>query len=88
MLGRRTSQDRQGGYNSSRLLQAQEKDVPLNVSPREFLGKRTALFGMTRTGRSNSVKKSIQATVGMTEHAPYELDRPLEGRADTGTFHR
>jgi DNA helicase HerA-like ATPase len=69
-------------YSSSRRFQAREKDVPVYVSPQDFLGKRTALFGMTRTGKSNSVKKIIQATVGMTEHAPYELDRPVEGTAD------
>ena len=69
-------------YSSSRRFQAQEKDVPVYVSPQDFLGKRTALFGMTRTGKSNSVKKIIQATVGMTEHAPYELDHPVEGTAD------
>lgn len=69
-------------YSSSRRFQAQEKDVPVYVSPQDFLGKRTALFGMTRTGKSNSVKKIIQATVGMTEHAPYILDSPVEGTVD------
>ena len=69
-------------YSSSRRFQAQEKDVPVYVSPQDFLGKRTALFGMTRTGKSNSVKKIIQATVGMTENAPHELDQPVEGTAD------
>lgn len=29
---------------------------------KDILGKRTALFGMTRTGKSNTVKKLIQAT--------------------------
>ncbi|WP_194905021.1 ATP-binding protein [Catenulispora rubra] len=38
-------------------------EVPVYVSALDFLGKRTALFGMTRTGKSNSVKKIIQATV-------------------------
>lgn len=42
------------------------EDVPVYVSPLDFLGKRTALFGMTRTGKSNSVKKIIQATVGIS----------------------
>lgn len=41
-------------------------DVPVYVSALDFLGKRTALFGMTRTGKSNSVKKIIQATVGIS----------------------
>lgn len=35
--------------------------VPVYISPLDFLGKRTALFGMTRTGKSNTVKKLIQA---------------------------
>lgn len=65
-------------YSSSRRFQAQRKDVPVYVSPQDFLGKRTALFGMTRTGKSNSAKKIIQATVGMSEKAPYELDQPVE----------
>ncbi|MEW6636282.1 MAG: DUF87 domain-containing protein, partial [Actinomycetota bacterium] len=69
-------------YSSSRRFQAQEKDVPVYVSPQDFLGKRTALFGMTRTGKSNTVKKIIQATVSMTENAPHQLDRPVEGNAD------
>jgi DNA helicase HerA-like ATPase len=52
-------------YSSSQRLVTSE-DVPVYVSPLDFLGKRTALFGMTRTGKSNSVKKIIQATVGIS----------------------
>src|SRR5690606_31451511 len=52
-------------YSSSRRFQQQEDDVPVYVRPQDFLGKRTALFGMTRTGKSNTVKKVIQATVEM-----------------------
>src|SRR5207247_2634184 len=44
-------------YSSSRRFQAREVQVPVYVSPQDFLGKRTALFGMTRTGKSNTVKK-------------------------------
>ena len=43
--------------------------VEVCVNPRDFLGKRTALFGMTRTGKSNTVKKIIQATMSMSEMA-------------------
>ncbi|NEQ67552.1 MAG: DUF87 domain-containing protein [Symploca sp. SIO2D2] len=51
-------------YSSSRRFQEQEREeVPFYVSPTDFLGKRTALFGMTRTGKSNTVKKIVQATV-------------------------
>ncbi len=42
-------------------------DVPIFVSPLDFLGNRTALFGMTRTGKSNTVKKIVEAT--------YHLDK-------------
>jgi len=57
-------------YSSSRRFQDQEvKDVQFYVAPSDFLGKRTALFGMTRTGKSNTVKKIIQATVEISEKA-------------------
>jgi len=60
-------------YSSSRRFQFQEDVVPVYVSPQDFLGKRTALFGMTRTGKSNTVKKIIQATVTMSKRAPLVL---------------
>ncbi len=49
-------------YSSSLRFQDNFKDVPIYISPTDFLGKRTALFGMTRTGKSNTVKKIIEAT--------------------------
>lgn len=52
---------------SSSLRHVAGEDVPVFVSPLDFLGKRTALFGMTRTGKSNTVKKIIQATVEIAE---------------------
>ncbi len=60
-------------YSSSRRFQEQEDTVPVYVNPKDFLGKRTALFGMTRTGKSNTVKKIIEATVLMSQKAPYTL---------------
>jgi hypothetical protein len=65
-------------YSSSKRFQSDGHDVPVYVSPADFLGKRTALFGMTRTGKSNSVKKIIQATVGMSDKAPNTLDKATE----------
>lgn len=50
-------------YSSSLRFQENLNEVPVYISPNDFLGKRTALFGMTRTGKSNTVKKIIQATV-------------------------
>jgi len=62
-------------YSSSRRFQALEIEVPVYVSPQDFLGKRTALFGMTRTGKSNTVKKVIEATVRMSRQAKHDLSK-------------
>jgi DNA helicase HerA-like ATPase len=56
-------------YSSSLRHSSAEEGVPVFVSPFDFLGKRTALFGMTRTGKSNTVKKLIQATVAISKKA-------------------
>lgn len=56
-------------YSSSRRFQETHTDVPVYVSPSDFLGKRTALFGMTRTGKSNTVKKIIEATTEISNKA-------------------
>ena len=62
-------------FSSSKRFQEQEPEVPVYVSPADFLGKRTALFGMTRTGKSNTVKKIIEATVSMSKSAPKSLEK-------------
>lgn len=62
-------------YSSSSRFQETADNVPVYVSPEDFLGKRTALFGMTRTGKSNTVKKIIQATVTMSGKAPLTLEK-------------
>ncbi|HVJ27653.1 MAG TPA: DUF87 domain-containing protein [Vicinamibacterales bacterium] len=41
-------------------------EVPVYVNAFDYLGKRTALFGMTRTGKSNTVKMVIQATAELS----------------------
>ncbi|MCL5429795.1 MAG: DUF87 domain-containing protein [Chloroflexi bacterium] len=73
-------------YSSSRRFQAQEEHVPVFVSPNDFLGKRTALFGMTRTGKSNTVKKIIQATVAMGKKAPGDLNENV-GKVEENLNH-
>lgn len=60
-------------YSSARRFADLDETVPVYVQPADFLGKRTALFGMTRTGKSNTVKKIIEATVGMSGKAPLVL---------------
>ena len=56
-------------YSSSCRFQEQKEDIPVYVSPSDFLGKRTALFGMTRTGKSNTVKKVMEATSEISNKA-------------------
>ncbi len=60
-------------YSSSGRFANKEEVVPVYVNPQDFLGKRTALFGMTRTGKSNTVKKIIQSTVDISEQAKNDL---------------
>jgi hypothetical protein len=50
-------------YTSTNRLQKinQESAVKVSVYPADFLARRTAVFGMTRTGKSNTVKTTISA---------------------------
>ena len=68
-------------YSSSIRFQQGSEDVPVYVSSEDFLGKRTALFGMTRTGKSNTVKKVIQASVELGKKAKNDL---AAASSDTG----
>lgn len=63
---------------SSSLRHHPGDEVPVYVTALDFLGKRTALFGMTRTGKSNSVKKIIQATVGISKSGVKIKDEPIK----------
>ena len=54
-------------YSSSIRFQSDIEDVEVCIEPEDFFGKRTALFGMTRTGKSNTVKKIIEATTKISE---------------------
>jgi DNA helicase HerA-like ATPase len=67
-------------YSSSRRFQNKEEEIPVYIDPKDFLGKRTALFGMTRTGKSNTVKKIIQSTVEINEKYEKLVDEksPIE----------
>lgn len=59
-------------YSSSLRFQDGIDKVPVYISPKDFIGKRTALFGMTRTGKSNTVKKIIEATAEISQKAQKE----------------
>jgi len=60
-------------FSSSRRFQNLDSNVEVFISPKDFIGKRTALFGMTRTGKSNTVKKIIEATEEISSKAPFVL---------------
>jgi hypothetical protein len=76
-------------YSSSKRFQDAEDNVPVYVNPKDFLGKRSAMFGMTRTGKSNTVKKVIQATVAMSEKAVYKVEKLNDdGIADIEVFNK
>lgn len=48
-------------YTSTTRMQRLEKRVPVRIHPADFLSRRTAVFGMTRTGKSNMIKTMISA---------------------------
>lgn len=52
-------------FSSSMRYQSEEDGVEVRIDPLDLIGKRTALFGMTRTGKSNTVKKIIEETVSV-----------------------
>lgn len=60
-------------YSSSRRFQSSTEDVEVYISPQDFVGKRTAAFGMTRTGKSNTVKKLIEAIAEISQKAPVKV---------------
>jgi len=70
-------------YSSSSRFQQNMTEVPVYVNSRDFLGKRTALFGMTRTGKSNTVKKIIQAIEDISSQAKYKLTDAVTEPSDT-----
>lgn len=49
-------------YTSTRRLQMrQTREVEVRIAPSDFLARRTAILGMTRTGKSNTVKTTVAA---------------------------
>lgn len=72
-------------YSSSRRFNTLDEavnKVEVFINPGDMLGKRTALFGMTRTGKSNSVKKIIEATVEISKKAKYDGFKSAEGSSE------
>jgi hypothetical protein len=64
-------------YASSR-RHAITAEVPVYVNAFDYLGKRTALFGMTRTGKSNTVKMVIKATAELASSGAQLNNKPVK----------
>lgn len=52
-------------YASSNRPFQQISGVPVSLTPTDLLGQKTALFGMTRTGKSNTTKIILKAVFGL-----------------------
>jgi hypothetical protein len=50
-------------FTSSRHMGEESDSVPVTVFPGDFLARRTAVFGMTRTGKSNTTKTMVSAVL-------------------------
>ncbi len=61
-------------YSSTLRFQNKSEKAKVYINPTDLLGKRSALFGMTRTGKSNTVKKVIQATTEISSKSKFDLE--------------
>src|SRR6266852_1707526 len=52
-------------YASTNRPFQQISSVPVSLTPTDLLGQKTALFGMTRTGKSNTTKIILKAVFGL-----------------------
>lgn len=50
-------------------IQSGQKEVPVRIFPGDFLSRRTAVFGMTRTGKSNTTKTLVSAVALSSFHS-------------------
>lgn len=54
--------------STDRLHRADETNlVPFTIQPSDFLARRTAVLGMTRTGKSNMIKQTISVVKGISQ---------------------
>jgi hypothetical protein len=52
---------------------AQHTNAPVNIQPMDFLARRTAVFGMTRTGKSNTVKTTVASVATVAKEANVKI---------------
>ena len=61
-------------YASTHRLFQNVAHVPVSIVPRDLLGQKSALFGMTRTGKSNTTKVMLKAIFELRWHrAPLRI---------------
>lgn len=65
-------------FSSSMRYQSLESDIEVRIDPLDIIGKRTALFGMTRTGKSNTVKKIIEETMTINKKIDQNNSRVIK----------
>ncbi|MCV9385995.1 ATP-binding protein [Reichenbachiella ulvae] len=74
-------------YSSSLRFQNKSEQAKVYLNPADLIGKRSALFGMTRTGKSNTVKKVIQATTEISSKARSSLgDKSIKTEENLESF--
>lgn len=62
-------------YTSSDRLQRKDDNdkVPVSIQPADFLARRTAVLGMTRTGKSNMVKQTVSVVKKVSKDANLKI---------------
>ncbi|MBQ4406083.1 MAG: DUF87 domain-containing protein [Bacteroidales bacterium] len=62
-------------YTSSDRLQRKDRSalVPVFIQPADFLARRTAVLGMTRTGKSNMVKQTVSVVKKVSRDANLQI---------------
>lgn len=62
-------------YTSSDRLQRKdgEEKVPVSIQPADFLARRTAVLGMTRTGKSNMVKQTVSVVKDVSKKVDLKI---------------
>lgn len=51
----------------------QAEEVPVNVQPSDFLARRTAVLGMTRTGKSNMIKQMVSVVKRVADEGEVKI---------------
>lgn len=50
-----------------------EPKVPVEIQPADFLGRRTAVLGMTRTGKSNMIKQLVSVVKRVSDNSDTDI---------------